>query len=292
MKKAIHFFDLDKTLWSIKSNVWIIEKNKPSKPLIKLSIEDSTYILSGIYKNEENMIEYNGNVFWISDDMLEQIQKRRKNIELEDLGVSFTEQTNPKYYTNINFFIENIRHLLGKEDIDIGILSARYSVDNDNEVLKALKEQLDELGLEIKKFFYTSDSFSPKNPPHANVDKMKILLEHMVGFHIEENYFAPIKQDFYSEVHFYDDENQNINVANDIQIFLEKYLKNTEDDVFNRISKRIDNDKPTLYTHLITNNQLDRFKSTKVTLNHPIKFSIKLEGKIIKNFNDFKNEKF
>jgi len=291
MNKAIHFFDLDRTLWSIDTTVWIIDKNNPSKPLIKLSQEDTTYILAGIYKNEEQMIEYNGKSFWISEDMFDKIKKKRKNIELEDLGISFIEKIDPQFFTNIKFFIENIRHLAGKEDIDIGILSARYSVDNDNEVLKVLKEKLDELGLEISKFYYTGDSFSVKNTTQAPINKMKILLEHMVGFHLEDDHFIPIKQNFYPEVHFYDDENQNINVANDIQEFFEDYLKNTDDEVFNRISKRIGEQKPKLYTHLITNNQLDRFKTDEVTLNKPIKFSIKLEeSRIMKRFNDFKNK--
>ena len=35
--KTIHFFDLDGTLWNVDGNAWIINKNKPSKPIIKLS---------------------------------------------------------------------------------------------------------------------------------------------------------------------------------------------------------------------------------------------------------------
>jgi len=291
MNKTIHFFDLDRTLWSIDTRVWLIEKKNPSKPLIRLSKAEATYILSGIYKNEEQMIEYNGKMFWISEEMFEKIKKKRKNIELEDLGISFIEKTNPDYYSKVTFFIENIRHLMGEENIEVGILSARYSVDNDNEVLKVLREKLFELGLEISKFYYTGDAFSMGNSNKTNIDKMKILLEHLVGFHIEGNKFVPIKQNFYPEVHFYDDENQNINVANDMQPFLEEYLKNTEDEVFERISKRIGDYDPTLYTHLITNNQLKRFDTTKVKLNQPIKFSIKLdESAGLKSFNDFKNK--
>jgi predicted RNA-binding protein YlxR (DUF448 family) len=289
MKKAIHFFDLDRTLWLIETRPWIIDKNNPSKPLIRLSKKESTYILSGIYKDQENMIEYNGRSFWISDDMFEKIKKKRKKIELDDLGISFIEKTNPEYYNKVKFFIENIRHLMGEEDIDVGILSARYSVDNDNEILKVLKEKLNELGLEINKFYYTGDFYNGINTNKDNIDKMKILLEHLVGFHIEGNHFVPIKQNFYTEVHFYDDENQNINVANDIQTFLEEYLKNTEDEVFDRISEIIRVKEPTLYTHLITNNQLQRFATTKIKLNQPIRFSIKLEeSNVIKNFKEFK----
>jgi len=287
MNKTIHFFDLDRTLWSIDTRPWIINKNDPSKPIIRLSKEEALYILSGIYKNEEQMVEYNGRTYWISEEMFDRIQKKRK-LELEDLGISFIESTNPEYYDKVKFLIENIRHIAQEENVDIGIISARYSVDNDNELLKVLVDKLAELGLEINKFYYTSDSFNHSNTNKMNIDKMKILLEHMTGFHIEGDRFAPVKQNFYENIHFYDDDPQNINVANDIQSFLEEYLKNTDDEVFERISKRIGEQDPTLYTHLITNNQLNRFKTTEIKLAQPIKFSIKLEEKrIIRGFNDF-----
>ena len=55
-----------------------------------------------------------------------------------------------------------------------------------------------------------------------------------------------------------DEDNKEIifNVANNIQEFFEDYLRNTDDEVFNRISKRIGEQNPKLFTHLITNNQL------------------------------------
>ena len=64
MNKTIHFFDLDRTLWSIDTRPWVINKNDPSKPIIRLSKEEALYILSGIYKNEEQMIEYNGKTYY------------------------------------------------------------------------------------------------------------------------------------------------------------------------------------------------------------------------------------
>lgn len=291
MNNTIHFFDLDRTLWSVDTRPWLINKNNPSKPLIRLSKEETLYILSGIYKNDELMINYNGKSFWISNEILDKITKKYKSLNINDLGISFTEKTNPEYFNHVKYFIENIRHLSQNTKVDIGIISDRYSVDNDNELLKVLKEKLSEIGLSISKFFYTNDYYnnSNNNNNKTNNDKMNILLEHMVGYHIEGNHFKPIKQDFYKTVHFYDDESQNINVANTVQHYLELYLSNTDDDVFNRIISRINKATPTLYTHLITNNQLNRFKSTKITLVEPIKYSIKIdESKIVKNFKNFK----
>lgn len=287
MNNTIHFFDLDDTLWSIDGKSWIIQKDKPNSPLIKLNKLQLTEILNGVYKKQDNSIEYNGKMYWISDNMLEIINRKNKNLELKDIGLSFIEYTNPDYYKKIHFFIENIRHLIGKENIDIGILSARHDVDNDNIVLKSLKNELENIGLEIHKFYYVSDFFENRNTNKVNCDKTKILLEHLTGYHIEDNYFLPIKQNFYQKVHFYDDELQNINMSNNIQSYLDEYLRHTDDEIFNKIKNRIIEKKPILYTHLITNNKLNRFKTTKILIRQPLDFSVKVEEKITYKFEDF-----
>ena len=71
------------------------------------------------------------------------------------------------------------------------------------------------------------------------------------------------------------DEIQNINVVNNIQYYLEEYLRNSDDEIFHKIIERIQKNKPVIYTHLISNNKLSRFKTTKIELKEPIKYSIK-----------------
>ena len=119
-----------------------------------------------------------------------------------------------------------------------------------------------------------------------NTRKANILLEHVVGFHIKEDRFVPLKQDRYDKVYFYDDEPNNIFVTNDIQQLLDEYLINTEEEVYNRIVKTIKEKQPILYNNLITNNSLNRFKTTEVKLHEPIKYPIKLQENKILRFKD------
>ena len=288
MNKSIHFFDLDNTLWKLNVRAWLILKDKPNSPLIKLNKIQLDEILNGVHKKEENIIEYNGNQYWISDEIFDRIKKIRNKIELTDIGLSFIEFTNPLYYNDITFLVENIRHLInGEDDIDIGILSSRYNIENDNELLLILKNKLEDLGLELNKFYYISNYFETKNTNRINNDKMKILLEHMVGYHIENNHFVPIKQDTYEEIHFYDDELQNIDVVNNIQYYFDQYLRNTDDEIFIKIKNKIDNKIPIIYTHLVTNNKLNKYKTTKIELKQPINYAIKVDEKLIFKFKDF-----
>lgn len=289
MNNIIHLFDLDGTLWSIKNSAWVIKKDNPSKPILKLKSGELSSILSGVYINDEIDIDYNGKKYWINEDLFEKIKKRKPNITKEQIGISFYEYIDPKYYDNLKFYKENIRHLIDVKDIDIGILSARFSDEKDKKLLNILKKELDNIGLDIEKFYYVGDHYLPNVNTDINIRKSNILLEHLVGYHIEKNKFVPIKQDLYKEVYFYDDEPHNIYVANNIQETLDEYLQNTDDETHKRVIYNIKNNKPILYTNLITNNHLNRFKTIKIEINEPTKYPIVIENKILK-FSNFINE--
>ena len=284
MNNTIHFFDLDGTLWSIPSCAYIIHKERPDKYLINLTRTELKDTLNGIYKKDEIFINYNGKKYWISEQLLDRINKKRRNTEANELGISFLNYTDPNNFKKMVIYKENIRHLINKKGYDIGILSARYSVDNDKMLLKKLKDQLKDMGLSFDKFYYVSNNFSSEIKQSTPVDKVKVLLEHMVGYHIQGDHFVPISQDFYPEIHFYDDEPQNIFVTNNIQEYLEEYIKEAEEDVFKGVMDNIKK-KPVLYAHLITGNTTNRFKTTKVQLVEPNKFPITVES--LKRFKDF-----
>ena len=290
MNKILHLFDLDGTLWSVKNNAWIIKKDTPNKPILKLAQGELTLILSGVYLNDEIDINYNGKKYWISEKLFKKIKKIKPNIEKDDLGLSFYEHIDSKYFDNLKIYKENIRHLINVDNVDVGILSARFSHEKDRHLLMSLKKELNDIGINIDKFYYVGDYFLPNVNMNINVRKANILLEHIVGFHIEKDKFVPIIQDLYEEVHFYDDEPHNIFVANDIQEMLDDYLKNTEDEVFRKIIHNIKTNKPTLYNNLITNNSLNRFKTTKVILNEPVKLPIVMHEQRIFDFKNFKKK--
>lgn len=287
MNNTIHFFDLDGTLWSVRTNAWIIDKRKPGVPILKLMDSELKLILSGVYINEEVYIEYNDQTYWIGKKLFDRI-KNIKNIRMEDMGLSYYEKIDPKFYDNMKFFKNNIRHLVDNDEkVDIGILSARFSDDKDKNLLNSLKKELENLGLKIDKFYYVGDFYYPNVNLKMSTRKANVLLEHLVGFHIREDRFVPLKQDLYHQVYFYDDEPNNIFVANDIQQLFDDYLINTEEEVYNRIIKNIKEKQSVLYTNLITNNALNRFKTTEIKLHEPIKYPIRVnEGKLLR-FRDY-----
>ena len=212
MNKEIAFFDLDNTLWYIKSDIWVIDKNKPSVPIYKISPIEFALITSGIYVKDDILIEYNNEKFYISKDIMERILRKNKNIRLGNLGISYSEFFDDDILNkkDVQLLLNNVKHLIGK-NIEIGLLTARSDRKKHAPLLNKLRLKLKEYGLEIDKIYFVSESIRAIGYQDKVIyDKNRILLTHLIGLDIEDNHFVPIKKDCYNKVYFYDDVKSNI----------------------------------------------------------------------------------
>lgn len=291
MDKEIAFFDLDNTLWYIKSDIWIIDKNKPSEPILKISPIEFALIKSGIYTKSDILIEYNGESFFISTDMMERIQRKRKNVRLLNLGVSYSEFFDDEILNkkDVQLLLNNIKHLIGK-NIEIGVLTARSDRKKHATLLNKLRLKLKEYGLEIDKIYFVSESIRVIGYQDKVVyDKNKILLEHLVGLTIDDNHFIPVKKELYNKVYFYDDVKSNFMNVNKLQEYFDFLVRNSDDDCLEFINNRLEINTLTLINNLVTNNELNPFESSVIKLNSPVKFPIKVvDKKLTVKFENFK----
>lgn len=267
----IHFFDLDGTLWNIHFNVWVIDKENPHKPIIKLGNYETHKILNGLYIDHGNKIDYNGETFFISNELLEKIQKKRK-IDLDRLGLSWIEALNTEYINNskIDYLLYNISHLKNENII---ILTGRSNRRSNADILNKLRLKLKEKDIDIFKIYFVGDKFFKRHNNSISINKTRVLLEHLVGVQIEDGEFIKIKQDWFDTIYFYDDEIQNINYVNDINKYLNGVLQKTTDvEIKDIVLKRIEENNLLLINNLVTNNQANLFKTYSIKLIIPAKF--------------------
>lgn len=291
MDKEIAFFDLDNTLWYIKSDVWVIDKNKPSVPILKISPIEFALIKSGIYVKDDILIEYNGDSYFISKDMLERIERKIKNIKLNNIGISYSEffDDNILNKKDVQVLLDNIKHLIGK-NIEIGVLTARSDRKKHSNLLNKLRLKLKEYGLEIDKIYFVSESIRSIGYQDKVVyDKNKVLLSHLVGLTIEDNHFVPIKKDSYNKIYFYDDVKSNFMNVNNLQDYFDFLVRNSDDECVEFINNRLNNNNLILINNLITNNEINPFETTTIKLNSPIKFPLKVsDNKLTIKFENFR----
>ena len=291
MDKEIAFFDLDNTMWYIKSDIWVIDKENPSVPILKISQIEFALIKSGIYTKDDIQIEYNGETFFISKDMMERILRKKKNIRLCNIGISYAEFFDDDILNkkDVQILLNNVKHLIGK-NIEIGVLTARSDRKKHANLLNKLRNKLKEYGLEIDKIYFVSESIrSIGYQDKVIYDKNKILLSHLVGLSIEDNHFVPIKKESYNKIYFYDDVKSNIFNVNNLQEYFDYLVRNSDSECVEFINTRLENNTLLLVNNLVTNNEVNPFETTTIKLKSPIKFPIKVvDNKLTVKFENFK----
>ena len=145
--KEIAFFDLDNTLWYIKSNAWVILKNMPSKPLMKIGNLEFTLIQNGLYIPDNNVIEFNNEKYFISNDFVERLERLKPGIRLKDVGISYAEFFDEEILNKgeVQLLLNNIKHLIGK-GVELGLLTARTDRKKHAGLLNKLRIKLQEYG--------------------------------------------------------------------------------------------------------------------------------------------------
>jgi len=266
---------LDGTLWNIKNNdTWIIDKDKPFKPVLILDPLEFSLIQNGKFIKEDLKLDYNGSVYYISKDLFERIKKKSGSENLERFGISFIPLVRKEILDKreVDIFTKNIEHLRYNRFVDIGLLTARSNQKNHVELLNGLRIELKKIGIEISKIFFVGEG---TRMGQDYKKKVFVLLEHMVGLKIKDGKFISVKQDWYKKVSFYDDNAQNIDYANDAQMFFEELLRKTDNELFKIIIDRVASYELTLDTYLVTDNELNRFKKSSLKLIEPLRFPIK-----------------
>src|SRR5574343_506258 len=274
-----HFFDFD-VIIDIDNKPWIVDKENPNIPLLKLSKSDFNLIKSGIYKNQGNKINFNGSTFWLSNSLINKLKKKAKNsnINLSNLAISMQEFLNPDLIENIKYRIklENLSHLKNKTD-DIYLICSKNSKRNYNKLIAKLNEELKKEGLHIKTFYQISETFYNRNEDKLNYDKVKLLIQHLLGFKTDGDKFIDEEITAYKELNFYDDDIESIKTASDINKIIDRLILNSEDIVKEKIENAIQI-TPKLIINRVNVNNHNRFTKNEIKI---------VTSKIIKKLESF-----
>jgi hypothetical protein len=268
----IIFLDIDFTILRPSSKLVVIDKEEPNRILLRIEPSQST-LLTTYWKKHNLEVNYNGSTHWLSPELYDRIKKVKKNLPLERIGISNREWTSKEILDdqriNIDFLLNNLKHLRGK-DAQIVLLTARESKENHSEFLVAIRTEIsNKLKLKVAKEYFVNDMESNSSTNVTATRKAKIILEHLVGYKIKRNRFVDTIQTVVDTACFYDDDNVNIEVANNLQDIFEIALKETKPELKAKIIQRLKIVKLKLETNLTTNNELNPFITNEVILAVP-----------------------
>lgn len=261
----VHWFDLDNTLWKTNAKWWIIDKNNPLKPIMRISQHDAQLIINGNYINDNNNINYNGFDGWIDNELLTKI-KQKKNIDIKNIGISFREYLDENLIVNqvSELFIyldrlKNINHNV------INLLTARANKKAHKPLIEKLSEKLAEINIKINDVVFVSDPTCIHNYGTVSEKKLQSIIESIVGYKID-NGFTAIMCNKYDECYFYDDDDLNIDECKNINQRIEYLLTNTQPWLKERIISNLKNSNQKLILNLVTTNEMNPFETTEIDI--------------------------
>jgi hypothetical protein len=277
-----HIFNID-TVIKVKQQVWVIDKTKPSIPLLKIETSDLSVYQSGIFRSHGNEIKFNGTTYWLPNELVEKLKVKVKNIEskMSNLGLSLQEFLNKDVIDNLEFsiLVENIDHLKNSPD-DIYIICSKKDRVKYEKFLKTLQEKLAEIGVQIKAFYHINERFYNQSDDDIAYNKIKLVVQHLIGLRTENKGFSAEEITKYEEVYFYDDSTKAIALGKSINKVIDVLVDNTKDEGVKLKVQDSIKSKPIAHIVQVTSNKIMKFISNKVEL--------KLEEKLIKTYESFR----
>ena len=264
------FFDIN-TLVTTNSKVWIIDRDKPNKPIIRIPKSDFNLIKKGVYKKDDIKFEMQGESYWISKELFDQIKIKSKNkdINISRLAFSMQEFMNKDIIENNDFTIhlENIRHLKNTSG-DIYIICSKNTKNNYELIISKLEEKLKEIGLVVKSYYYISETFYNRDEDDINNKKVRLLIQHLIGMKTEGDKFTHTEITKYDVINFYDDEARVIELSKNANNVLQFLIENSEDLVKDRVKEVLKQDVCELVINQVTFNKVNLFVTSKVELQY------------------------
>lgn len=265
-----HFFDID-TLIRVDSQVWIVSKSNPSIPIIKITQSEFNLIRKGIYRKHDSPLDISGERFWLPKNLLEELKIKVKNhkANITDLAFSMQEFMNPSVIDNLDYkiLIQNFQHLKNKTD-DIYVICSKNSKKNYTGVISKLEKELEKLGLSVKNYYYLSETFYNRDTDYISYKKIRLLLQHLVGYKTDDDKFIDEEITKYDRVSFYEDEPSIIDIALSSNDVLHSLLKETDDGLNSTIRGLINEYEHVLVVNKVTNNYINPLQSEEIILQY------------------------
>ena len=275
-----HFFDLN-SLITMNSKVWIVNTRTPNKPLIRISKSEFNLLRKGVYKKDNINFNIDGQTYWLSEELFNKIKIKSKNnnVNISELSFSMQEFMNKDIIENGDFTIhlENIRHLKNSQD-DIYVICSKNSKRSYESLIEKLEEKLLEFGLKIKNFYFVSETFYNRDRDDIVHKKVRLVLQHIIGLKTADTKFTEEEITKYDQVSLYDDDINTIKLAKGINDVLQFLVKNSDDEVKEKVKEVLKMEECELIINQVTFNKVNPFITTKVELNL---------NKIVRTFENF-----
>jgi hypothetical protein len=263
-----HFFDIE-ALINVNSLIWIVSKHKPSIPILKLTQSEFNLIKKGIYRRHNSPFDISGKTYWFPQNLVDEIKikAKTKGVDITQLSFSMQEFMNPSVIEHLDYeiYINHFEHLKNTND-KIYVICSKRTRDNYQLIIEKLEEELAKFGLKIENYYYLSQTFYNRDTDYITHKKVRLLLQHLIGYKTNDDKFTDEEISKYGRVYFYDDELGAINLAINSNSMFQTLISNTEESIKESIKEIIRKYDNVIVVNKITHNKMVPFDTKEVII--------------------------
>ncbi len=265
-----YFIDID-CLLTLGGMAWIVDKTRPNVPIMKVSRHEFNLYKSGVYRSQNNKVEFNGVTFWLPSDVYGLLKVRLKDspARLGNLAISMQEFMNRELVENMPFEVnsETVSMLKNKTD-DIYIICPRQVHRSYRAHLDRLIGELSNSGVKVKNQYHLSESFHNQSDDLLSFRKARLLLQHAVGYKTDDRRFVDTEVAQYSKILVYDSNRSVLGLKTEVNDVLRMLLKGTEDGLSRVIIEDIQDNRPGIELNYMTGNEVNRLVSDRFVVDN------------------------
>jgi hypothetical protein len=150
---------------------------------------------------------------------------------------------------------------------DIYLVCSRQTKDKYESVINRVTEEFTKMGMEIKAFYYISENFYNQNDDEIKFKKMRLLIQHLIGYKTDDKKFSDQEIDRYQKIYWYDNNYETLKIADQINGLFEIILSKTDPGLRDVIREDVKDFKPCLIVNKVNENSYNRIEEKKVIIN-------------------------
>lgn len=271
-----HFIDIS-LLINLTEKAWIVSKEKPNYPIMVISKNAFKLYRSGIYSNQGNLINFNGNDFWLDDKTYNRLKvlTAKKRIDITKLAISLRPILDPELLASQPYSFDfTILDTIKNTPDDIYLISKDNPEGSLDVILDDFLEEVKALGLSIKGFYYINEYLNKYDEEYTTYKTQKVILQHAIGHRTDKEEITIDEIATYDKIMYYSNSYDTDKYPREVNYILDSLYRNSPDNV-----KRIIRDdflylKPTIVSNYYSSNKVNRVIQNKhrLTLNNIMTF--------------------
>jgi hypothetical protein len=262
------FFDIE-SIFSSDAKVWIVDKKNPKIPIMRIPQSDFSLIKSGLYRSQGNSVFFGETAYWLPDELMSTLKVRCKKMKADVSKVSFSmrEYMDREVIETLNFEVNKdlLSGLKNSQD-HIYVICSKNAKSNYDKIISKIEGILEELGVSVKKYYFISETFYDSDQDDIARNKVRLLLQHLVGLKTDGDKFTDEELQSYDEIFYYDEDGNSSWLAENCNSLLSMLVGNTEGSTKDLIKSGIKERNPSLIVRQVSPNKVNRFSDRKVTL--------------------------